>query len=878
LLAWLPLAGKPKPDRVGRGDALVHVPCTFANIFEVELDVINFRRGAIASGEVARSRLPRSGSAGGIAAGQQPNNHLAIARHKVALVPEGNRAEVRGTTRLTRASDLTGLALSGGGIRSASFGLGVLQALDSLTDHNEPHVLDAIDYMSTVSGGGYIGGSLIAGLMQADHSFPFDSRLDEQETPEVQHLRDYSNYLIPNGAIDYVVNATLVLRGLLANAIIILPILLLLATITLLFRPTVKDLSVASVFGFEVTKLPVPLLVIPGAETFTLGLNLLLVVAIVLFGSAIYTSVTFRSGTLHSRQILGRVLAYLLIAVFITVFLEAQPFVLSGMVGPPKNADLSALPEGTAREILAWLGSKLPALATVLVPIAVALVGTAQKLANLAKASLGEATWSAWIKKYSARIALYASGVVVPLLLWVAYLYFVYWGIRDDFSPGCGVYTPGWIAKLASCETSWTTTLPQWMGPLAERLGPTGLLYLGLSVVVTVICLFIGPNANSLHRLYRDRLSQAFLFPRSAGDPDPGLLKFSALKPRDKHGKWSLAAALAPYLLTNTAINLEASRELNKRGRNADTFIFSPLYVGSRGTQYVETTEFEKVMPDLALATAMAISGAAASANMGTSTKKILTFSLSLLNVRLGYWLANPARIGAFARRFYRLLANVGTWYFACETAGLLDERKLNVYLTDGGHIENLGIYELLRRRCKVILAVDAEADPDMTFPSFVALQILARIDLGVTIDLPWEALQKQALGVTSSALYGPAGPPGSKGPHAAVGTIHYGEEETGVLIYIKSSLSGDENDYILDYKRRNESFPHETTVDQFFNEEQFEVYRALGFHATRGLLTGADEFAKPPVVPSAWAQEVKKALLLLNVPPVMAEKLAARI
>ena len=123
----------------------------------------------------------------------------------------------------------------------------------------------------------------------------------------------------------------------------------------------------------------------------------------------------------------------------------------------------------------------------------------------------------------------------------------------------------------------------------------------------------------------------------------------------------------------------------------------------------------EAAVPDLVLATAMATSGAAASANMGRSTIKILTFSLSLLNIRLGYWLPNPARLGEFARRFVRARPNIGPWFFATETTGRLDEKTLNVYLTDGGHIENLGIYELLQRRCKVILAVDAEADPRLS-------------------------------------------------------------------------------------------------------------------------------------------------------------------
>ena len=112
----------------------------------------------------------------------------------------------------------------------------------------------------------------------------------------------------------------------------------------------------------------------------------------------------------------------------------------------------------------------------------------------------------------------------------------------------------------------------------------------------------------------------------------------------------------------------------------------------------------------------------------------------------------------------------------------------------------------------------------------------MARIDLGVRIELPWQTLQSGTLGVTSTALYGPDGPPGAHGPHAGIGIIRYNDDERGVLIYIKSSLSGDENDYVLDYKRRNVAFPHETTIDQFFSEEQFEAYRCLGFHATHRL------------------------------------------
>ena len=143
-------------------------------------------------------------------------------------------------------------------------------------------------------------------------------------------------------------------------------------------------------------------------------------------------------------------------------------------------------------------------------------------------------------------------------------------------------------------------------------------------------------------------------------------------------------------------------------------------------------------------------------------------------------------------------------------------------YLSDGGHIENLAIYQLLRRRCKLIIAVDAEADPDATFNGLVTLIRYARIDLGIRIDLQLDDLKRDESGLSKS--------------HWSLATIHYGEnedgqEEIGHLLYLKSSLTGDENEYVKAYHRDEPSFPPQTTADQFFDETQFEVYRSLGEH-----------------------------------------------
>jgi hypothetical protein len=248
---------------------------------------------------------------------------------------------------------------------------------------------------------------------------------------------------------------------------------------------------------------------------------------------------------------------------------------------------------------------------------------------------------------------------------------------------------------------------------------------------------------------------------------------------------------------------------------------------------------------------------------MGSNSIQALTATLALLNVRMGYWLKNPKYLAYWRRMAANVFAREpeesaagGTrkrviipsnWlraYLFSEITGRLYENSDEIYLTDGGHIENLGIYELLRRRCRLIIAVDAEGDAAMRFGSLVTLQRYARIDHGILIHLPWQPIQEMTVAyMRSNAGKAPSPANGpSAGPHIAIGTIDYGGGETGYLVYIKSSLTGDENDYIRDYARRYDRFPHESTGDQFFSEEQFEVYRALGFHMLHGVLCDRDD------------------------------------
>jgi hypothetical protein len=213
-----------------------------------------------------------------------------------------------------------------------------------------------------------------------------------------------------------------------------------------------------------------------------------------------------------------------------------------------------------------------------------------------------------------------------------------------------------------------------------------------------------------------------------------------------------------------------------------------------------------------------------------------LSPTIAFLNVRLGRWLRHPADIVWLAKwrpPFRWWLGRPGPAHLLKEaffksgatvTDGAIEawRRAGFIFLTDGGHIENLGVYELLRRRCRLIVAVDAEADPEMTSASLVQLQRFARIDLGTTISMNWQPIAQRSLQVSKN--FGDKVRDTQAGPHVALGLIDYPpaaggtEREKGVLVYIKSSLSGDENDYVAAYKARHPTFPHESTMEQLFS------------------------------------------------------------
>ena len=713
--------------------------------------------------------------------------------------------------------------------------VGCLGAIQALEANNK---LTAIDYLSTVSGGGYIGCSVTA-LMGATGTFPFAAKADVgasnqsgindlQDSMAVQHIRDYSNYLMPRGFDDLSLSIGVVLRGLVVSASVVIGPLLLLAALATWLHPTQNDLQTNDAFGIPIGQMRY--------AHFFVAFTLTVAFILFLFIWGLGRSINEASGgaPYEFTSNWPRAARIVLGGIFFALVIEVQPLAILSLFGGSLTGNLFA---------------SITRIAQYLAPVAGVITLFAGKLGEIIKARSADPTRKGQLAKISSRALLTFAAIVVPLLLWTFWLYLVFWGTESDGS----------------------SPLDAQLTPLLGKGHWAPIAYLASGAVLFALSLFMEPNANSLHRLYRDRLSDAFLFltrrgeelanasggtatsnrrTRSAAKSSPG----DDARPLDRLKLSDINTDHVPYLLINTALNIQGSPYVNKRGRNADFFVFSRDYIGSHATGFVPTIEMESAHPPLDLGTAMAISGAAASSNMGDQSIRMLAPTLALLNVRLGYWLPNPAMMpGAIQRDSHVPLDRTKagrfhippTFYLLAEMFSMLDETSAKVYLSDGGHVENLGAYELLKRRCRLIVIIDAEADPSYTFSSFILLQRYARIDLGIRVDgLAWPVIRERCREydreVYASNTNG-SEPSATFGCHAAVSRIDYPDAPPGILLYLKSSLTGDENDLIINYKNDNPNFPHETTGDQFFGEAQFEAYRALGFHAMMRLLTGED-------------------------------------
>lgn len=321
-----------------------------------------------------------------------------------------------------------------------------------------------------------------------------------------------------------------------------------------------------------------------------------------------------------------------------------------------------------------------------------------------------------------------------------------------------------------------------------------------------------------------------------------------------------------PYHLVVTALNLQGSDELVRKDLRSDHFIFSRNYIGSRSTGYVKTEAYRDGRTKLARA--MAISAAAVSSGMGFTSFFAQAFLTTLLNLRLGYWIENP-----WFYRYYDKGKTVNSWltyrwlkfqgwedmtakdleeesvpegkgkyrlffnpkrrftfwpsYLLMELYGGTTANTRLINVSDGGHTgDNLGLIPLLRRRCKVIVICDFEQDNSFTFESFNHAIRMANIEENIDIridlrDLEPETIDPEKIGPSKCSV--------------VEGEVRYPDYSVGKIFYLKSSLNVDEHHplpvNIYNYHKKHQDFPHQSTADQYFDDAQFEAYRALGFH-----------------------------------------------
>ncbi|MCW3474228.1 patatin-like phospholipase family protein [Limobrevibacterium gyesilva] len=341
----------------------------------------------------------------------------------------------------------------------------------------------------------------------------------------------------------------------------------------------------------------------------------------------------------------------------------------------------------------------------------------------------------------------------------------------------------------------------------------------------------INVNRFSMHGVYRNRLTRAFLgSARPERHPDP----FTGFDPADnpRLARLGIVAGAMRKLfpVINMALNLTSDRRSDWAERKAASFTATPLACGSAvlgddgryvcteryaGNEYPTVKRGANGDGGMTLATAMTISGAAVSPNWGYHSSPLTAFLMTLFNVRLGAWLPNPAVVTAPADLNLAMPRNA-LYSMLGDLLGITTGQNPAIYLSDGGHFENLGLYEVLRRRCRLVVVVDAGQDPGCTFTDLGNAIRKAFIDLQVAVTL--RHARVAARDAAGNEMLG-----------FALGTIQYPENASGLLLYVKPCWLPNLPADVRAYGALNPEFPHESTLDQWFTESQFESYRRLG-------------------------------------------------
>jgi len=387
-------------------------------------------------------------------------------------------------------------------------------------------------------------------------------------------------------------------------------------------------------------------------------------------------------------------------------------------------------------------------------------------------------------------------------------------------------------------------------------------------------------NLSSQATLYETRLTRAYLGASNPArrenqrlsDTIPGdAVSFSAYAPDAVGG---------PVHLINVTVNetVEGRSQIEQRDRKGFPLVLGPCGLSAAVSHHalwtdenrrdeirpIDTGGFNCLAPrgshavrikQFLLGGWTAISGAAFTPGLGARTNMGLSFLLGFFNVRLGRWWDSGVNSVARHHHWWTRLRAVPATVFPVQLQ-LLNEffarfhgsSRRYWYLSDGGHFENSGAYELIRRRVPLIVICDNGCDPQRTFDDLAGLVRKARVDFGAEItlldppdlDRCVQPLLRRHLGSFEELQVNPD--TGLSAKHALLARVEYRDpDQTGWILLLKPSLTGDEPVDVLNYWRANKDFPQQSTTDQFFDEAQWESYRRLGEHICETLLGSAD-------------------------------------
>ncbi|HET7434376.1 MAG TPA: patatin-like phospholipase family protein, partial [Thermoanaerobaculia bacterium] len=351
-------------------------------------------------------------------------------------------------------------------------------------------------------------------------------------------------------------------------------------------------------------------------------------------------------------------------------------------------------------------------------------------------------------------------------------------------------------------------------------LATAAVLVLGSLLLALLMSRIIGVNRFSIHALYRDRITRGYL---AASNKDRRPNPFTGFDPKDNILIKTLLKR--PMHVVNMCLNVSTGENLGWQERKGASFTASPLHCGSvaLGTEGAYRPSSEYGGPEgMKLGTAVGISGAAFSSNMGYHSSSPVALILTLFNVRLGWWLGNPNTDSTYYLDNPRTSLRV----LLAEALGFTTKDHPYVYLSDGGHFDNLGLYEMVLRRCRRIIVSDAGADDKFVFDDLGMAIRKIFIDFGIRVVVDSQGLFPRSVGKAER----------DNPKYCAVGRILYSEVDKdatdGEFVYFKPVFYGDEPRDIYNYASTNEEFPHQSTLDQFFSESQLESYRGLGEYA----------------------------------------------